>query len=44
MAVDFEVVWATRSLDLDVVTAFLMLVTVWDVPSINRSGSMHLGR
>ena len=36
--VDSGVVWATRRLDLEVVTAFLRLAAVWDVPSINRSG------
>ena len=38
------VVRVTRSMDLEVATAFLRLVAVWDVSSINRAGSMRLGR
>ena len=44
MVVDSGVVWATRSLDLEVVAAFLRLVEIWNVPFINRAGSMRLGR
>ena len=44
MAADSVDVWASQRLDLEVATAFLRLTAVWDVPSINISDSIWLGR